>query len=230
MGVGLDTTLRTLPFPNADAAGEHWLLKLALQADGRLRGTAEWRLRGDFATAQRQTMEAEAGRREALQSALAARFPGVAADALEVEGLRPADDPFVARATIEMPPLQRAGDAWRLPRAGQPWRLVDAFAHAAERRRPLTPGPPRTVSFRLEIARPAGARGSLPPDVHLPSDFGEFHAVATESAGAWVLETTWRLTATRIAPEAYPAFRAWLTAIDRALDASAQVSTRRGGP
>lgn len=228
--VGLDTTLRTLPFSNADAAGERWLLKLGLQADGRLRGTVEWRMHGDFATAQRQTMEAEAGRREALQRALAARFPGVAADALTVEGLRPADDPFVAHATIELPPLQRSGEMWRLPRAGQPWQLVDAFAHAAERRRPLLPGPPRTVSFRLEVARAAGARGTLPADVHFVSDFGEFHSTATETANAWVLETTWRLTATRIAPEAYPAFRVWLTAIDRALDASAQLSARRGGP
>ena len=236
--VGVDTRLRQIPYSDPAASGESWALHLTLPPDGRLRGTAAWTLRADFATTGRQLMEAEAARRDEVQRALAGRFPGVEAGPVTLTGLRPADDPLMARADVVLPPLVREGTGWRLARAGLPWRLVDTFAHAGARKVALQPGAPRVIAFDLEVDLPAGWVASLPADVDFTSDFGTFRTESRQDAGSpgaggrLKMTTRWRLSATEISPAAYPAFRDWLSRIDTVLEDFARLAPtgRRGHP
>lgn len=221
--VGQAPELRRTPFQRTENAGESWKLDLTLAPDGRLAGAAVWTLRGAPATNARQSMEAEANRRQHFEAALAARFPGAHAADVTLTGLAPADDPVTATATVKLPPLARDGTPFRLPRAGRPWMLVDALAHATIRRQPLLPGPPRHAAFEMTVKLPPGSRTELFPPLQIPSEFGTFEATARQEGDVLHLAARWTLRSPEIPPERYAAFRAWLGEVDRALEAAVRI-------
>jgi transglutaminase-like putative cysteine protease len=218
---------RPIPAQPADHNLSAWSIDGHLGTDGRVVGTLEWATRGFPATVARRSLAAEGTRAEVLREALSEWLPGAGVERPAVEGAEPVADPLVARASVRTAPLRRVDGAWQLPRGVAPWRLVSAWAESASRTHPLQLDLQRTERRTARIDLPPGTMVRPPEPVLIRSPFGEARAHTAWDGDALRLDAEVRFTTAEIRPEAYGAFRRWLTDVERALNAPVRIM--RGG-
>ncbi len=219
--VGVDEAPRRVPAQPAQHNRSAWTLDVRLAPDGTARGTATWETSGHFATVARRNLEAEGTRREYLERLLADGFPGVRAAAPALSGLTPALDPVSARLDVTLPAFPRSGGGFAIPVGVAPWRLVERFAQSAVRNVPLRIDFRRQESRRLRL--PAGVAGPAEADRHLDSKFGRARLVVARQDGALTLDSSVNIEVSEVSVADYPAFRAWLADVDRALSSPVEV-------
>jgi hypothetical protein len=199
---------------------DHRQLDLQLNAAGHFVGQARWTTRGQPASETRRHLEAEGTRRARLALAWSTGFPGIDVQGLSTKGITPAFDPVIVEATVNL------GPARALPVGGASWGLVRRFAGSAQRRAPVEIEFRRTVTLTLQLAVPDGGRVEGPTPTTLKSPFGSFSLAVERAAGSARFTSRFSLDVLRVEPEDYPAFRAWLSAIERRLTWPVEVRHR----
>ncbi len=220
--IGLDAKPRHIPPQSAAHNLSEWVVRVGPEG----KGTLEWTTRGHPATVARRALEAESNRREILERALAARFPGARLQAPQVSGLAPAFDPVVVNAEVQLPPFHPNPEGFDVPAGGAVWRLVERHARAARRQTPLQLEFNHTERMRLELTLPEGAKPELPEPVQLKSAFGKASVQTTAKPGQLLTAVEVVMDQPEVAPADYAAFRSWLAKADAAM--GRRVRVRRG--
>ena len=215
--IDIDKDLREIPMDPAEANQSEWGMTARVRPDGSATGRVTWTTRGQPASLARRTLEAEGARAEYVEQLLTRRFPGAAVTPERYAGLEPAFDPVIVSGAVELPAFRKTEAGFDVPMGGAAWGLVARFAQAASRKSPLSLNYHRRESMRLQLELPAGFTAQVPPPVSLRSPFGVLRAEARATGQRLSLNVTFDLTARRVDPSDYRAFRAWLSQVDQAL-------------
>jgi len=212
------TLVRTPVLPaDRNLARRRW--QVELRADGAARIVEELEIAGQAAHGWRSYYQTEGERHSRFAKAWNGRFAGARLESVEMDLDR--NRPVKVRAVVSMPQLGervRASEA-RLPSSSRDANLAATYARLGERQWPLVLGYPwrheEAVTYRL----PRGARVvRLPGARDVQNRFGQFSLSSENTRDGVTIRSTFVVTAHRIAPEDYPAFRAFLRDTDAALE------------
>lgn len=223
VGHGAEQPVIIPPEPAA-ANVDEWVVNVTLTPDGRASGEARWLTRGQPATAARRALDGSVDPAATAERSLGERFPGARLDSVKLGGIAPAFDPVTVEARATLPALHASARGFDLPIGGAPWRLVERLGQAAKRETALLVPwrETRRVQTRLELPRGWRVVGA-PVGRVVDGPFGRLVTTVQIDARAVTLTAELRLDAFRVEPGDYPAFRAWLAAVEDALHAPVEV-------
>ena len=155
------------------------------------------------------------GAREVVERALTRSFPGARITKPRFAGLAPALGSVSVEASVEIPPFPQQDGGFDLKLAT--WDAVRGFAQAASRSTPLQVEYLRTRSLTARVSVPDGYEVRLPTPAEAVSPFGRWRMNARRDGAGLTLDAALELSVDEVSPAAYPRFRAWLAALDRAL-------------
>jgi tetratricopeptide (TPR) repeat protein len=203
--------------PEDNASRSHYDVVLA--ADGNASVTGEARVSGEQAPAYRRAYATEGDRRARFEQAMSRSFPGLTVKTVAVSDLAHLEDQVTMRFSADLPRLaERDGAGLRLTPFGGNHGYAEALAPLSTRRYELVLGEPweTRVTFRYTLP-PGLAASELPAPVRLDLPFAAFDASCRMEGAALVAEARLALRTGRVEPADYPAFRDFLTRVDRAL-------------
>lgn len=211
-------TFLTSPIGESEANTLTSVLDVDLGSDGQP-AAAEITARGQFAPPLRRTYEAGAHRREDFQRDLRSEYPGAQITDLEFAGLDDIKQAVTIRVGFDgVSWLEEAGGGWELRMLGSDSRMAAGVAGSAERRQPIDLAFPFRRSYQHTYRLPPNIRLAEPVSEAFSEDrFGSFDLVAEGDDSHVAVRITLSLTAQRVTPDDYPAFRAFVERIDRVL-------------
>ncbi|HEY0712869.1 MAG TPA: DUF3858 domain-containing protein, partial [Polyangia bacterium] len=216
------TTLAETPIlPAADNRVERrWTA--ALNPQGGARIEEQISVGGQAAPEWREHYETPGERQERFARVWEGRFPGATLATVTIEGVEDRNQPVVAKSVAEVPELAEADAAGllRLPVAAREPDYLRSYGRLSNRRQVYLLAYPFEHEERLTYLLPAGWTAvELPAPTRLSSPFGTLSLTVqpTEDQRGVRVTSQIAITQNRIPPEQYPAFRAFLGQIDRAL-------------
>jgi hypothetical protein len=216
---GAPATWRTIPEARAgdDLLASDFHVTLAADGSATVEGTTL--ARGVQAPELRRAYQAESGRRAALERSLARTFPGLRVDKVETSDLSRLEEDVTVVFRLTVPRLGRPdGAGLLLAPFGQAQGWMETFAPLSTRRHDLVLQHPFETRFTVRYDLPPGSSVvGLPPPERREGPFGSFTVSLREEGGRIVGEGTVRVTARRVSAADYPAFRSFLSELDRAL-------------
>lgn len=165
----------------------------------------------------RRAYQAPATRKQTFEQAWSRTFPGLSVKSLEVSDLTRLDRDVELRFVMEAPRFAHAEDGSLVfSPFGQSRSYVESYAALSTRRQELVLKHPWSNQFTYRYALPPGfTPGELPSDLDVKSPFGQVRLRYRVEEGALVIDGQVSLELTRISPADYPAFRNFLSEIDR---------------
>jgi transglutaminase-like putative cysteine protease len=213
------TLVRTPLLPaERNVARRQW--RVDVRADGSARIVEELSVVGQAAHEWRSYYQTEGERRSRFAKAWNGRFAGAQLASVTME-LGDRNRPVLVRSEVTVPELgeKRAGSEVRLPSSSREANLAGTYARLGQRRWPLVLGYPWRHEETVRYHLPKEARVvRLPSAREIKSRWGEISLAIERSAATITIRSTFVVEASRIAPEDYPAFRAFLRDTDRALE------------
>jgi tetratricopeptide (TPR) repeat protein len=214
------------PEDNADEA--RGLVKLSqdgaasFEIDSTARGTWTAELRRSFESPDSRTRLAE----EQLSRAL---FPGVKVDKVDVSDPHDIEKPFATKFTAQVAGFatKAAAGALRFRPFGQRGGYVETYAQLSQRALPQRLSAPYSQLVHYEIELPQGFSASLPEDVSEQSEQGAFALHYKLDGSHVVADLNVQLRGGSIQPKDYPAFRAFLSRLDAALQRQVEAAPAR---
>jgi len=208
----------TTPPAAADGNVTDVRLELALRPAGTAEVKAETRIRGTDASAYRRSFQTLATRRTNLERAWSQAFPGLSVGEVTADGLSQLDRDVTLDFQMHVPRYAEVSPAGLrfLPFPGN-HHYLQGLAPLAERSRDLMLDGPTVSRFHFLYQLPRGyVVDELPHPIATETPFG--HAQFGCHAEAEALDCTGEvaLTTVRVSAKDYPAFRAFLTAVDQA--------------
>ncbi len=192
---------------------------VALSADGSAVVSGEARIAGIHAVSYRRVYAAEHDRRAQLEQAMSRTFPGLTVKNVTVSDLGRLEDDVRMRFSLALPRLaDREGDGLRFLPFGGSHRYAASLAPLSSRRFDLVVGEPWETRLAYRYALPGGfAASELPAPTRLDAPFAAFEASYRREEGAVVAEARIAMKRGRVTAGEYPAFREFLSQMDRAL-------------
>jgi tetratricopeptide (TPR) repeat protein len=193
------------------------LLEIDLSASPtRVKG--ELRATGADAVYLRRRFDSVEERRQSLEQYLTRLYPGARLKESEFVEVQKIGDPVLVRFTFEEGSFTKQSGAQRFVfPAGREVRLLDSFAPQGSRYQELLVGIPHRLQQELRYTLPAGHTAQLPTSVERSGPFGAYRLAVRLEGQQVVCEVQYELAAHRVTVADYPAFRAWLAELDRAL-------------
>lgn len=194
------------------------MTELDLAKDGSAAYRVVERIKGIDAASLRSQYQAEGTRKERLERRAQSHFTGASVASFEVSDVFDRNAPVELRYEGEAPQVaSAAGEELRM-RPSSISNLGRIFAPSPRREHPLDLGIPSIYEERIRVRIPEDARVvGLPESARAKSEFGEFRLDAREAEGAVEIELFLRFDRDRVEPSDYPAFRAWIEAIDQSV-------------
>jgi cellulose synthase operon protein C len=199
---------------------------VALAADGGATLEAGWRITGVDAPTFRRAYLAEGERRSQLEQVFTATLPGAHVEDVKVSDPTRLEEPVAMDFTVSVPRFaQPDGDGLRFAPFARPRGFTEEWAPLSVRKLPLDLGGPAVSRHEVRVALPPGFRlAEAPPAARGESPFGSFEVSYREERGALVAEARVTRTVSRVSPAEYPAFRAWVADLDRAVGRRVRVA------
>jgi cellulose synthase operon protein C len=187
---------------------------------------------GVRAPEQRAAYQVEASRRTALERSLSRTFPGLRVESVDVGDLTRLEDDVRIAFRLALPRLARQENGGlSLPPFGQGQAWMENLAPLSTRRQDLVVGSPFVAQFTFRHKLPPGlAAVDLPAPEAREGPFGAWSVAVRAEGDELVAEGTVRLTASRVRPDDYPAFREFLARLDRALSRAVRLAPPGRGP
>ena len=221
--VGGDGKLGTTPRPPDARARVKRVLAATLSSDGVAELVEDVTVAGAAAARWRDDLASAEGRREGLEARWAGWFPGARVEMVDAPGVDRPAQAVLLRIEGHAPIASRVGDGLLVPGLGRASDLGRRFVRASRRTRALIVDP-GVEEDTFVLTAPSGWRvRRRPAPVELASPFGTFALKIEENAGAIVVRSTVTIDVGRVEPGVYPAFRAWLIAVDAARDRAIEV-------
>jgi cellulose synthase operon protein C len=210
--------VRTPIFPSEkNRALRTW--QVDLHGDGSARITEVIEISGQAAHEWREHYQTEGEQRERYAKAWNGRYAGAQIESLAME-VRDRNRPVMVRAVVTVPQLGQRRDSGELhlPTSSRDADLTSTYARLGQRRWPLVLGYPWRHEESLDFRLPKGARIVRQPSARkIASDFGEFTLATQATQDGIAIRTVFIVNRSRIEPEGYVAFRAFLRDADAAL-------------
>jgi tetratricopeptide (TPR) repeat protein len=219
MNPGAPPTFRTIPeaAPGEDRVATE--IRGVLSADGSAIADGSTTVTGVQAPDFRRGYRSESGRRAVLERTFARTFPGLRVESVETSDLSRIEDDVTVRFRLAVPRLARpdnGGLSFAPFGQGQSW--MENWAPLSERRHDLVLPSAFENRFALRWELPAGmAPASLPAPERRESPFGSWTVSLRMEGNVLVADGSLRVTSRRIPAADYPAFREFLSGVDRAL-------------
>jgi tetratricopeptide (TPR) repeat protein len=228
---GAPPTFRTIPESTPGDDRIRTEIQVALAADGSATATGTTTVAGVQAPEFRRGYQAESGRRAALERALGRTFPGLRVESVETSDLARIEDDVSVRFQVAVPRLARPDNGGLvLAPFGQGQNWMESYAPLSSRRFDLVLPTPFETTFAVRYTLPPGfAAVGLPAPERREGPFGSWSVSVREEGGVLVAEGALRVTTRRIAVADYPAFREFLSGVDRALLRNVRLSRHGGG-
>ncbi len=205
---------------------------VALAADGSAVVSGEARVAGVHATSYRRAYAAEHDRRAQLEQAMSRTFPGLTVRDVTLSDLGRLEDDVTMRFSLALPRMaDREGDGLRLLPFGGNHRYAEGLAPLSSRRFDLVVGEPWETRLTYRYALPSGfAAAELPAPARLDEPFAAFEASYRREGEAVVAEARIAVKKGRVTAGEYPAFREFLSQVDRALARPVRIRPARTPP
>jgi tetratricopeptide (TPR) repeat protein len=200
-------------------------MDVAVSADGGAVVKGESRVAGEKAASYRRSYQAESGRRAAFEQAWSRAFPGLEVKELAVSDLARIEEDVSLRFTLDVRRYARKdGDGLRFTPFGQGQTFAETYAALSARRFDLVLGEPWENRFTYRHLLPAGwGPSEVPEPVTLDTPFGALEVRYREEGGALVAEGRIAFKAARVGAADYPAFRDFVSRVDRAMARTVRV-------
>jgi transglutaminase-like putative cysteine protease len=198
-----------------------WRVQLERTGDAQVEESLA--IRGQAAPGWRQHYQTPGERSDRYGRVWTGRFPGARLTAVEMPGIGDRNAAVTVNATVSVPQLGRAaaGGGLELPVTGRDADFVRTYARLSARRQDLVLAYPWSHDEEISYRLPSGWRlvsGAIPPPRMIESRFGRFR-LEVEADGETVrVHSFLDVTRSRIAPDDYQSFRAFLGEVDAALD------------
>ena len=211
---------RITPEATAEQSVNASTYRVALDASGAARIAGESTITGLGAAGYRRAYASPNGRKAAFEQAWARSFPGLTVERLEVSDVTKLEEPVKLGYELALPryaePTAAGGLAFTPFGIGASY--VETYAALSSRKFDVVLAYPWTTTFRYEHALPDGlVPAALPPKVEDVTPFGVLELAATHEGSTLVVEGRIALTAPRVSPKDYGAFRAFLARVDAAM-------------
>jgi tetratricopeptide (TPR) repeat protein len=200
-------------------------LKVALAPEGSASVSGETKVSGQSAPGYRRAYQAANARRSTFEQSWAQTFPGLRVKDVRLTDLSLLEQDVGVSFEMEIPRYAEVlqGGGLRFSPFGSSRNYTQTYAPLTERRFDLVMQSPWVNRLRFAYQLPPGFTArEVPPPVKEESPFGRL-AMGCEAAGAsagggatLVCDVEVALTATRVKPADYPAFRAFLGRMDQA--------------
>ncbi len=216
---GGGVTLRVTPVDSAERNAMVRVLDVDLRPVEPL-VTGEFVAKGADAVYYRRVFDTEEKRMENLEAMLARAYPGAKIKSATFKSVSDINKDVVIRFVFEGGGfIKQSGDSRFLLPAGRHFRMLDAYAARASRDQDLMLGVPYGTTHRVTYHLPDGLRPKAVPDpVAGTSKFGAFRVGRTVGDGTVEFEVSYTAATERVEIADYPAYRAWLAKMDRALN------------
>jgi tetratricopeptide (TPR) repeat protein/transglutaminase-like putative cysteine protease len=210
--------------PGADPERNYLRRELAVELDGKGAGKLEldYETAGYNAASWRDAYSAEATRRDRMTRDLGGDFPGVSiaegASGIQTSDLTNAEEPVKIKVRALAPGFARPeGELLSMP-VTPGFRLTPNYASLSQRKLPVELIAFTTLEDTFRIKLPQGAKViSSPPNAEASSPFGSYSVKVEQGRGEVLVKSRLSVTAARIEPEKYAAWKAFCQAADVAL-------------
>lgn len=220
-------TFEQTPLLPAERQGRRLVLDVALDGEGRARGTLEMDTNGWVAGATRASLDDPASRVSTLEGLYSRYLRGISVSNVRTSDLTALDTLSSVTADVEVPGLgRREGGDLTFPVSIAP--PLTSLVSLPERRHDLVLGPPYRWQEELTIRLPAGrAPAAIPGPVEVSSELATFRLAAERSGdGAVVVRSTLDWRAERVTPEGYPELRRFVEQVTAARTARIRLVSR----
>jgi len=198
--------------------------ELSLETNGDARVTEALSIRGQAAANWREHYQSAGERADRYGRVWSGRFPGARLAAVEMPGISDREQPITVRSTVTVPKFGQARGArsFELPVSGRDADFVRTYARLSERHDDLVLAYPWQHDEELTYKLPAGWKlqaGGLTDGAarDVESAFGRFHLDVRVDGGLVRVRSFLDVERSRIAPDEYARFRAFLGEIDATL-------------
>jgi tetratricopeptide (TPR) repeat protein/transglutaminase-like putative cysteine protease len=200
--------------------------QIVLSPGGAAGVRGESRIAGAYAPGYRRAYATENDRRATFEQAFSQAFPGLQVKQVSLSDLSRIEDDVTMRFTLDVARYaQKDGDGLRFPAFGNPRGFGETYAPLSSRRYDLVLGDPWQSRFTYRYVLPSGwSATELPQAASDEASFGAFEVRYRAEASAIVAEGRVSFKLGRIAAADYPAFREFVTRIDRAMARTIRVS------
>jgi hypothetical protein len=199
---------------------------VALQPDGRatIHGTS--RIVGAQASEYRHAYLSQHDRRSQLEKAFNRTFPGLRVDSVTTSDLSRLEEDVRMEFALDVTQYgDRDGAGLRLTPFGAAAGWLETYASLSSRRHPLALGQPMTNRFEYRYALPPGwVVAEVPEDAAGEVPEATFAVRYRQEGGALVVDGQVTFRSSRVAPGAYPAFRALVGRLDAAFSRRVRIA------
>ncbi|MFN0063614.1 MAG: DUF3857 domain-containing protein [Myxococcaceae bacterium] len=195
-------------------------LRTAVRPDGSATLQGETRIRGQSAPEFRRSYRTAATRRANFEQSWAQYFPGMRVDEVNMPMLENIEAPVQVSYTLHAPRFAERthGDTIRFSAFPVVRSYAQTYATLRERRHDIVLSHPFRNVLRFEHTLPKGyGVGDASAPEREESSFGSVEASCTSEGERVKCEARFSLRQTRIPPQTYPAFRAFLNRVDQIL-------------
>jgi cellulose synthase operon protein C len=193
-------------------------------------------IRGAAAANWREHYQTPGQRSERYGRVWNGRFPGARLASVEMPAIDNRDAPVTVRSAVIVPRFGQStsGKSLELPVSGRDPDFVRTYARLSARRQDLVLAYPWQHDEELTYRLPAGwhvQAGGLPGDAarEVESAFGRFHLDVSADGDVVRVRSFLDVSRSRIGPDEYPRFRAFLGEIDAVLQARLVVGPGEAG-
>jgi transglutaminase-like putative cysteine protease len=218
-------TPESRPEDNADEAE----VMVHLSRDGSATLAIDGKARGTWTAELRRSYESPDSRRRLAEERLArSAFPGVKVTSVEVSDPHEIEKPFETRFVAQLSTFATLDVAGKLRFRpfGQQTSYVESYASLSSRALPQRFSSPYSNKLRYAIELPAGFTATLPEGANESSPQGSYDLRYKLDGGRVVAELSVTLRGGLLQPAEYPAFRAFLSRLDSALQRQVEAAPR----
>jgi cellulose synthase operon protein C len=208
--------------------------QVAVDAAGDAHIDESLSIRGAAAANWREHYQTPGQRSERYGRVWNGRFPGARLASVEMPAIGNRDAPVTVRSAVVVPRFGQStsGRSLELPVSGRDPDFVRTYARLSARRQDLVLAYPWQHDEEVTYHLPAGWRildGSGEGGREVQSAFGRFHLEVSADGDVVRVKSFLDVVRSRIAPDEYPRFRAFLGEIDAALQAKLVVGPGEAG-
>jgi hypothetical protein len=190
---------------------------VSIGANGDAQAKGEWTTRGQLAPGYRQAFAAKAGQEAEFLKQWGQAYPGIQLSDIETSDVSKLEEPFRLKFSARIPRYaETTPEGLRFYALGFKQNRSAGFGQLSTRRWPLSLPEPFVDTHEIVHELSPGWRLAEPDwKEEENSPFGAFSMSVQSEEGKIKIRCTWKLTATRIEPKDYPAFRAWLLKVEQ---------------
>jgi transglutaminase-like putative cysteine protease/tetratricopeptide (TPR) repeat protein len=229
-------TLAETPLLPASASRVERRWDVGLDASGDARVTEALSIRGQAAANWREHYQSAGERADRYGRVWSGRFPGARLTSVEMPAIGDREQPVTVRSTVAVPRFGQARGtrSVELPVSGRDADFVRTYARLSERHDDLVLAYPWQHDEELTYKLPAGWKlqaGGLSDGAarDVESAFGRFHLDVRVDGGLVRVRSFLDVERSRIAPDEYARFRAFLGEIDATLQERLLIGSGEAG-